>query len=277
MIARSAVVWAGAALLSACAPAAAPAQRAAPVIVSLNPCTDAILADIAPAHLAAISHYSHDPAGSSMPPGLAARFPSVSANAEEVAALKPDIVVASVFLPPATEQAFARMGLRVFKTGSIATTADSIAQIRELAELTGETAGGERLVARIEASLRAARPAEGATPQPALVWQSGGLVPGEQTLLSDLLTHSGFTNWAAGRGLGQGALLPLEQVLADPPPLVLIAGTGGEEDRKLGHPALGALQGTRQAHFDPQLLYCGGPTIPRALKRLTQIRREVTP
>ena len=264
-------------MLAACAPAAAPAPQASPVIVSLNPCTDAILADIAPAHLAAISHYSHDPAGSSMPPELAARFPSVSNNAEEVAALRPDIVVASVFLPPATEQAFARMGLRVFKTGAIATVEDSIAQIRELAALTGETAGGERLIARIKASLRAARPAEGATPQPALVWQSGGLVPGEQTLISDLLAHSGFANWSTGRGLGQGALLPLEQVLADPPPLVLIAGTGGEENRKLGHPALSALKGTRRAQFDPQLLYCGGPTIPRALDRLTQIRKEVSP
>lgn len=293
MAARSAVVAAAAAMLAACTPAAAPAPEgsrvrqdvpvpegspvpeAAPVIVSLNPCTDAILAEIAPGRLAAISHYSHDPAGSSMPPELAARFPAVSGNAEEVAALRPDLVVASVFLPPATEQAFARMGLRVVKTGTIATAADSIAQIRELAALAGEVEAGERLVARIEDSLRAARPAEGARPLPALVWQSGGLVPGEQTLISDLLVRSGFANWSAGRGLGQGALLPLEQVLADPPPLILIAGAGGEENRKLAHPALAALDGTAQALFDPQLLYCGGPTIPRALERLTQIRSEV--
>lgn len=274
MMMRAAVVWAGTAMLSACAPATRHDQKDAPVIVSLNPCTDAILAEIAPGHLAAISHYSHDPAGSSMPPDLAARFPAVSGNAEEVAARRPDIVVAAMFLPPATEQALQRMGIRVVKTGSIANVDDAIAQVRDMASLAGEAEAGERLVQRIEASLTIQDPVD---PVPALVWQSGGLVPGEGVLISDLLTRAGFTNWSAGRGLGQGAILPLEQVLADPPPLIIAAGKGGEENRKLRHLALNALHDTRRADFDPGLLYCGGPTIPLAMARLAEIRAEVAP
>jgi iron complex transport system substrate-binding protein len=52
--------------LGACTPA--PAREAAhPSVVSLNPCTDAILAEVAdPAQIAGLSSYSSDPAASSM-------------------------------------------------------------------------------------------------------------------------------------------------------------------------------------------------------------------
>jgi iron complex transport system substrate-binding protein len=70
------------------------------------------------------------------------------------------------------------------------------------------------------------------------------------------------------RGLGQGQYLPLEQVLADPPQLVLVAG----DDRMLHHPALQRVKGMRYQRLDPTLLYCGGPTIIRALDRLAQVR-----
>ena len=63
-------------LLAGCAPVVE--RRAGtthPTIVSLNPCSDAILAEVAePAQLLAISHYSHDPRASSMPLVKARRF-----------------------------------------------------------------------------------------------------------------------------------------------------------------------------------------------------------
>ena len=91
----------------------------------------------------------------------------------------------------------------------------------------------------------------------ALLWQQGGIVPGEETLIARLMAHTGFASHSAARGLGQGAYLPLEQVLADPPELVLAAG--GE--RMLTHPALRALEGVRYERLDPSLLFCGGPTV----------------
>jgi iron complex transport system substrate-binding protein len=103
------------------------------------------------------------------------------------------------------------------------------------------------------------------------LWQQGGLVPGEATLIARLLANAGFSNHPAARGLGQGAYLPLERVLADPPALVLAAG--GE--RMLTHPSLRHLRGARYAQLDPSLLYCGGPTIVRAAARLAQVRRNI--
>ena len=261
-------------LAAGCAPAATTGRAGGeqPTIVSLNPCTDAVLAEVAaPGQLLAISHYSHDPASSSMDLDVAHRFAATGGTVEEVLALDPDVVVAGSFLPPATSAAFARLGIEVRTFGIASDVSASRAQVRELALLAGDEAAGDALIARIDAALASAR-SDGA-PVPALVWQSGGLVPGEATLIADLLRSTGFANFAASRGLGQADRLPLEEVLADPPRVILAAGGDMRgEDRMLAHPALAELRDTRVERFDPSLLYCGGPTIIRAAERLAAIR-----
>ena len=254
--------------LAACAPQPVPATRGVrPTIVSLNPCTDAILAEVtAPGQLLAISHFSHDPRGSSMPLAEARRYPATGGTVEEILALKPDLVVTGGFLDPAAAQAFARLGVRVAPVGIATTVAESEAQVRQLATLAGEPVRGEELVARIERAVSAARRSGPAVT--ALVWQEGGLVPGPRTLVADLLGNSGFASQSAALGLGQGAYLPLEQVLADPPRLVIAAG----DERMQRHPALRRVRGVRYATLEPNLLYCGGPTIPRLATRLAALR-----
>ena len=179
-------------------------------------------------------------------------------------------------MAPATRGALERLGARLELLPIAATVAESRAQVRQIAALAGHPQRGEALVARIDAALAAARPAAGPS-VPALVWQSGGMVPGPNTLIADLLTHTGFTNAAAARGLGQADLLPLEQVLADPPRVILTAGNlHGNEDRLLRHPALDVLAGkTARARLDGNLLWCGGPTIIRAAGRLAEVRRSL--
>lgn len=258
---------------------AAPAREAAsplPTIVSLNPCTDAILAEVAdPAQLLAISHYSQDPAGSSMDLAKAQQFRATGGSVEEVLALKPDLVIDGNFTPPATRAALERLGLRLEQVPIAATVPDSLAQVRRLAALAGHPERGEVLVRRIEAALSSSK-APGGTPIPAIVWQGGGIVAGEGTLITALLTHTGFTNAAAARGLAQASHLPLEAMLARPPRVILAAGNShGEEDRLLSHPALVGLKGTTRAPLEPALLWCGGPTIPKTLARLADVRRQV--
>src|SRR5205085_10595490 len=115
--------------LAACAAPSLHETGEHPTIVSLNPCTDAILAEVAdPAQLLAISHYSHDPRASSMPLAEARRFRATGGTVEEVLALGPDLVVASTFEAPATMQAFARLHVRVETFGSPTTVAESEAQ-----------------------------------------------------------------------------------------------------------------------------------------------------
>jgi iron complex transport system substrate-binding protein len=260
------------AALAGCAPSTAPSARAGhPTIVSLNPCTDAILAEVAaPGQLLAISRYSHDPRGSSMPLAEARHFRATGGTVEEVLALEPDIVVTGGFLDPAAAKAFARLGVQVETVGIATTVAESKAQVRQLAALTGEPAKGEALARRIDRAVAAAH--RSGPPVSALVWQEGGLVPGSQTLVADLLGNSGFVSQSAVRGLGQGAYLPLEQVLADPPRLVIAAG----DERMQRHPALRRLRGVRYASLEPNLLYCAGPTIPRLAAKLAELRDSLT-
>lgn len=258
---------------------AAPAREAAPplpTIVSLNPCTDAILAEVAePSQILAISHYSHDPAGSSMDLAMASQFRATGGSVEEVLALRPDLVVDGNFTAPATRAALTRLGLKLEQVPIAATVPESIAQVRRLAALAGHPARGEVLVRRIEAAMTASAAPPGA-PVPAIVWQGGGIVAGEGTLATALLAHTGFANVAAARGLAQASHLPLEDMLARPPRVILSAGNShGQEDRLLSHPALAGLKGTMRAPLEPALLWCGGPTIPKTLARLAQVRRTL--
>lgn len=270
--ARWLAVLAGALVAPACAPASQPAAEARaegrPTIVSLNPCLDAILVEIAPpAQVLALSHYSRDPASSSIAAPVAARYGVTGGTAEEVIARAPDLVLASIFLPQPTKAALERAGLRVATFGSPTTTAESAAQVREVAALAGRAEAGEALAARIAAP--AAAP--GGPPVDALLWQPGEIVAGEATLIAELLREAGFASHAARRGLGQADRVSLEAVLADPPEVLLVAGDAAGQR----HPLLARLPASTQvAGFDPSLIYCGGPTIPRARARLRAIRAE---
>lgn len=252
--------------LAGCTFAPPPAPDGQPTIVSLNPCTDAILAEVAdPAQILAISHYSHDPRASSMDPAAARHFRATGGTAEEVVALAPDVVVGSSFMDPATRTALGDLGLRVETFASPGTVEESVAQVRALAKLAGHPRRGEALVRRIEASLA---PPPG-LPVEAALWQGGGIVPGKGTLVSDLLQRAGFASYAEARGMAQGDYLSLERIAADPPELLLVAG----EERGQRHPILARIPGLKVARFEPRLFYCGGPSIPRAMERLRAVLR----
>lgn len=270
-------------LASACAPAApVPQPPALPRVVSLNPCTDAILAQVADREqVLAISHYSKDPRSSSMTPADAARFAATRGSLEEVLALRPDLVLGTSFTDPATTSAYARLGLRLERLGIARTVAESRDQIRQIAALVGYPDRGEALIARIDHALAEAAPSPGSAPIPAVVWQAGGIVPGEQALIVELLAHTGFANHAAQTGLGQGDHLSLEAMLVQPPQVLFVirdgSATGEGSDRLRFHPALDRLDQTERHSLDPRFLFCGGPTIIDAAARLAQVRRGLQP
>ncbi|WP_435417255.1 ABC transporter substrate-binding protein [Parerythrobacter aurantius] len=238
-----------------------------PTVVSLNPCADAILAEVvAPGQLLAISHYSQDLAATSMDLAKARSFPATGGTVEEVLALDPDIVVGSTFMDPATVKAFERLGVQVEMLGIASTVTDSKAQVEQLAAVAGEPGKGRALVGRIDAALAAT--AHGGPSVSTVLWQDGGIVPGEGTLVSELMAHTGLASHSAARGMQQADYLSLERLLSDPPELLLVAGN----ERAQLHPALARLTGMRTERFASNLLYCGGPSIIRAVERLAAVR-----
>lgn len=245
--------------------------------MSLNPCVDAVLMQVAdPTQIVGISHYSQDPEATSIPLALARRFKATSGTAEEVVALAPDLVITGSHVAPSTINALRRMNVRMLKLPVPETIAQSDAQIRTIAAAIGHPAAGAAIVARIDAAVAAAIPTPG-PPVPALIWQGGGLVPGSGTLADELLRRTGFRNLSADYGLKKWDVLPLEY-LVDRPPAVLMSVTKsrGRRDRMLSHPAIAALAGHIAVRPYPfRLLQCAGPTIIAAVTQLAAIHASV--
>lgn len=245
---------------------------AAPVpsrIVSNNPCVDAILAELVPtSRIAAISTYSHDARSTSVDLRWARRLPAIGDTAEEVVVAKPDLFLTGSLTSAATRLAVRRMGVRTIEIVVPQSVAESRAQVRTIAAAVGTRARGERLVARIDAAIASAATRD--KPVAALLWMSGGLVPGSGTFPDELLRRAGFSNASAGYGLRQWGTLPIEPVLRRPPAVVLSPSAA---PHTLRHRLLRRL-GTRHAVFPEALLFCGGPTIVRAMARLQTIRRS---
>lgn len=255
---------------------AAPAPRR---VVSLNPCLDAILMAVAdPAQIAALSHYSREPSQSAVA-AEAARFPFTWGSAEEIVALRPDLVLIGGAGPPALAAALPRLGVREAEFGVPDTVDESLAQIDRIAALVGHPERGAALDRRIRAALAAAAPRPGEPRLGALTYEFHGLASGPDTLVDELMGHTGFDNLARRYGLKHTGEVPLEALIADPPQ-VLLAGriAPGEPvwaDRVLSHPALTALAPrVRRESFPETLMFCGGPTLIPAAAALARARED---
>jgi len=140
--------------------------------------------------------------------------------------------------------------------------------VREVAAIAGRGLEGEWLVRDMT---QAATPADNARPIATLLWQPGEIVPGNATLVAELLRAKGFANHADAMGLGQADFAALETVLADPPELLLVAGDSAGQR----HPLLAGLTVTQVEPLDPRLLFCGGRTVVGLGMRLDQIRAKL--
>ncbi len=276
---QSGMMAAAALMLSGCAPnaSAPPIAPAKPQrIVSMNPCVDAILMEVAdPAQIASISHYSQDPRATSIPIEVANRFVANNGSAEEVIGAKPDLVIAGPHVALQTLAALKRLGIPVVSIGVPTSIVDSQKQISEVATAVGAPANAAILNAKIEESLAAIKPTAAA--KKALIWQGGGLVPGAGTLANDMLTRGGFQNMSQSYGLKMWDILPLEPFLANPPEILFTGNQPGKTDRVLSHPALLHLSSKlRVIDFPSSLLNCGGPTIIKVAERLKRAQGKVS-
>jgi iron complex transport system substrate-binding protein len=248
-------------------------------VVSLNPCLDTILAYIADrGQIAALSHYAREEHGSTVAK-IARTLPFTYESAEEVVALRPDLVLTARHSSPATRAALDRLKIRTELFGVPETVADSLDQVRRIAALVQRQARGKALVGRIEAAIAAAAPPPGARPLTAVVYQPNGFAAGSGTLVDEMMRRTGFVNVAGRYGLKQWGNIPLERLIDDPPDVLLAGelepGAPTWADRVVSHPALRHIAGRmRRASFPQKLLYCGGPVLIATAAALAKARRE---
>ena len=248
-------------------------------IVSLNPCLDAVLVHVADrGQITALSHYSHSLASSSLGE-LGLRYPFTYGTAEEVLALAPDLVLSGRLVAPATQAALNRLGIPVALFGAPDSLSASLAQVAEVARVVNRPARGAALEARIRAAIEAAKPAPRSPRLTALIYQSGGFAVARGTLMDEMMTLAGFENAASRYGLTRTGHVPLENLIADPPDVLLAAqGEAGQPtwaDRVLTHPALSKVaHRMHRVAFPQQLTFCGGPVLIATAAMLARARIE---
>lgn len=255
----------------------APARAEPRRIVSLNPCLDIILVNVADREqIAALSHFARDPAESTIS-DIARTLPSTWESAEEVMSLNPDLILTAQHSSLATRKALDQLGLQTELFRVPDTIEESLAQIRRIAALVNRVERGEAVVARIEAAINAARPETESRPLNAIVYQPNGLVAGSGSLVDEMLNRTGFHNIASQYGVGRWGTVSLEQLLNDPPEVLLAAeilsGKPTWAERVLSHPALQTVAPVmHRASFPQQLLFCGGPVLEKTAETLAAAR-----
>jgi len=247
-------------------------------IVSLNQCLDAILVELVPTErIAAISHYSRDPLRSPIA-ALAQRLPITYESAEEIVALRPDLVLASRHSAIPTRSALRRVGIHYELFDVPFSVKDSLAQIRRIAALVGNAAAGEVLVSKIQRAIDAARLPPGAPRLTAAVYETGGLTAGANTVTDDLMQIVGLDNLAARYDIQTHQPMQLELLLAAPPDLLLVgevpAADGTQAARVVQHRALRKVHSKRW-DFPARFMYCSGPTIVEEVAALAAARDAI--
>ncbi|MDF3072792.1 MAG: hypothetical protein K0S54_459 [Alphaproteobacteria bacterium] len=260
------------AILSAPASAQEKPQR----IVSLNLCTDQLLLDLAGRErIASVSFLAADPEFSA----VAEKARGVPANrglAEEIVALKPDLVLAHKYAGRQAVAMLLRLGVRVVEIDLPQDLAAVMAQIAVVAEAVQEQERGRAMIAAIEQRLAALPPA--AEPRlTAAIYEPSGFAFGANSLADAILRAAGYDNLAARLGVGGYARLGMENLLANPPDILVVDDTAADRrsmaQEFLDHPALRQrFAGERRVAVPRRLWICGGPSVAEAAALLAQAR-----
>lgn len=189
-------------------------------IVSLNLCTDQLLmALVPPERIASITWLSLTEGDPSLLP-VAQRLPVNHGSAEEVLALRPDLVIAGRFTTTTTRALLKRVGVPLLEVDA-ASDWDAVRRTtREVAAAVGAKARGEQLVGEMDARLSALAARRSAVPVRTIGWSGAGDdVPGADTMFNTILETAGGVNLAA-RAAGAGSF-DLEQLLLARPQVLL--------------------------------------------------------
>ena len=243
---------------------AAPPQH----IMSLKLCTDELLMDLAaPGQIASISFLSREKAALHLWP-QAAQIPVNHNTAEEVLAVKPDLVLTDEFTSPAMANVLAKSGAKIL----VVPAAETFDQIRAVTRLVGNAVGAsakaESLIAEMDDSLRQLARQVPSRKIRVAGWGDGGFVPGRRTLFNTILTAAGGVNITGDNG----GYYDVESLIAAKPD-VLAYGDEYLDAPSLrrdqnDHPLLLKLFAGRRIVYPAALYDCGLPQSADAARAL---------
>jgi iron complex transport system substrate-binding protein len=260
---------------------AAPAHAAElPRVASINVCTDQLLMTLAdPAQILGLSPYSRD-AARSWAAAEAKTYRRLSGEAEDVLMLKPDVVVASLYMKRTTRELLKQQGMKIAEFDIAKSIDDVKGQIRRMGDLVGHPDRAEAQVARLDAAIARAREVVARKPYRVLALSRRGWVSDDDSVTGALLSITGLSNAASGLDVSSGGFAKLETIVVNRPDFILISdGSDVAEDEgsaMLLHPALEKLYPpSRRIVIPEDLTVCGGPMLADALDRLVAELKRV--
>jgi len=267
-------------LVVATAPLQAQERGSPKRIVSLDLCTDQILVElVGRERIAAVTHLAADPSVSAIP-AKAKGIPFTHGAAEDVLRYDPDLILAGPFGVSATVNLLRRLKRTVVVVPQPPDLEAVRAAVRMVAAAVGEGPKGETMIAAFDRRLAGLNPPTGTAPPTAIIYQVGGSVSGPGSLAEAVLVAAGFRNKADEYRLTRHGQVPLEQLVAAPPDLLVLSSAVDEYRTDLAdnlrHPVLRRL---RQHHASLelpwQLWLCGTPNIAEAIERLADARSKL--
>lgn len=255
--------------------------RARPAkVVSINACTDQLLFALADRdQIAALSIYAADLALSTQAQAVReSGVRLIQGNAEEVLRLKPDLVLAGSFTRRATREWLAQEDIRVETfpaADSVEATKDAIIR---MAALLGHPGRGADMVAEIDAAL--AELQSGGARISVLQVQRRAFTSGTETLLGDLVNRSGLVNAAGQLGVKSVNRTSLEAIVKLRPDVLIVSSEAplavDQGSALLLHPAIASrYPASRRIVMPENLLVCGGPSLPQAIRHFARQVRGV--
>lgn len=249
-------------------------------IVSLNVCADQILVNLVPRErIAAVTHLATDPLTAARPE-RAEGIPQTRGAAEDVVALKPDLVLVGEYSTPATTDLLRRLGFRVEPVELPQSIAGVRDVIRHMAALVGEPARGEQLIADMDRRIAAAASTATAASKPrALVYQINNFVAREGSLVDEAMHVAGLDNAAHGLRFAKGGQIGIEDIVVAKPDLLILA-SGPDVYRtsvgdNLRHPALAKARSWKAELLLPWPLWlCATHHVAEAVERLAAAREQ---
>lgn len=218
--------WAASVYVALClgAAVASPAAALQPRVVSLDYCADQYVLGLAdPDHVLAVSDHADD--RHSYLRDAAQGVPQIRDDAEDVLALRPDLIVRGYDAGGRAGAYFNRLGLETLELGFASNFDDVEAMIRRTATALGRSEAGEARISHMRAQLE--RAAEGPRLK-ALYMTPSGFTAGSGTLMDAFMTAAGFDNVIAQEGRSGWVTLPLERLHEQQPDVILAAFFDGE-------------------------------------------------
>lgn len=192
-------------------------------IASASLLSDELLLELAPSRLASVSYVADDvgvtPVASRFPQSI----PRVSGSAEQLIALRADLVVLSDYSAVSTAAWLEAAGHAVYRVRAVHTFDALLAEIRRLGRAIGADAPASVLATGIELELAALRRQAGAGPRPRVLLLDGTYAYAHGTLQHDCLARAGLRNALDRLGLRGTPDLSSEALLAADPDFIAIA------------------------------------------------------